>query len=191
MTDNEETPAAAQNPPLTGQFLEVTRPETSEFLWLTVLDDTTQHFWVYDFDTRAFHLNPGLRVDHLIDQDLDYRHVDLTEARRIAFTTYRRIARPVRNQHANDAHAVPGHQVLGAPTPPASSTPTRLTDEEIEESIRFADSALAAAGHAVNSPESDADIRAALRGEITYDEAVRRAISSAKETNDDHDGGAE
>ncbi len=54
-----------------------------------------------------------------------------------------------------------------------------LTEDEIEESIRFADGALAAAGHFVKSPESDADIRQALRGEITFDEAVERAASRA------------
>ena len=46
--------------------------------------------------------------------------------------------------------------------------------------MRFADSALAAAGHHVDDADSDADIRAALRGEITYDEAVRRAIAGAR-----------
>ena len=55
----------------------------------------------------------------------------------------------------------------------------RLTEGEVEESVRFADSALAAAGHQVDDADSDADIRAALRGEITYDEAVRRAIAGA------------
>lgn len=177
MTDREATPAAAQDPSLTWQFLEVTRPETDEFLWLAVLDDA-EHLWVYDFDTRAFHLNPGLRVDYLIDQDLNYRSIDRAEAQRIAVTTYRRIAAPARDLHANDPHAVPGHQVLGTPTA------QRLSKEEIDESIRFADSALAAAGHTVNSPESDADIRAALTGEITYDEAVRRAIAGATRGND-------
>lgn len=55
-----------------------------------------------------------------------------------------------------------------------------LTEAQIEESLLFADAALAAAGHFVNSPESDRDIRAALRGEITFDEAVARAIEASK-----------
>ena len=179
MTNDEAPPADdAPSPSLTDQFLEITRPETGEFIWLAVLDDATQHLWVYDFDTRAFHLKPGLRVDYFIDHDLNYRHIDLTEAQRIASTTYRRIADPVRDLHANDPHAVPGRQVLGTPTA------QRLSKEEIDESIRFADSVLAAAGHTVNSRESDADIRAALTGEITYDEAVRRAIAGATRGND-------
>jgi hypothetical protein len=52
-----------------------------------------------------------------------------------------------------------------------------LSEEEIEESIRFTDGALAAAGHFVNRPESDQDIRQALRGEITPEEVVRRTVA--------------
>lgn len=55
-----------------------------------------------------------------------------------------------------------------------------LTEEQIEESLRFADSVLAAAGHFVDSSESDADIRAALRGQITFAEVSRRAAVRAK-----------
>lgn len=55
-----------------------------------------------------------------------------------------------------------------------------LTDAEVDESLRFADSALAAAGHFVNSEESDFDIRAALRGEITFKEVSHRAAVRAK-----------
>lgn len=54
-----------------------------------------------------------------------------------------------------------------------------LSEEEIEESIRFADGALAAAGHFVSRPESDRDIRQALRGEITSEEVVRRTVARA------------
>ena len=52
-----------------------------------------------------------------------------------------------------------------------------LTEDEIEESIRFADGALAAAGHFARHAEDDEDIRRALRGEITFDEAVERVAS--------------
>lgn len=51
----------------------------------------------------------------------------------------------------------------------------RLTDDEVEEAIRFANGASAAAGILVTSQESDNDIREALRGQITFDEAVERA----------------
>jgi hypothetical protein len=54
-----------------------------------------------------------------------------------------------------------------------------LTDDEIEEAIRFANAASAAAGIVVTSPESDKDIREALRGDITFDEAVERAAERA------------
>lgn len=55
-----------------------------------------------------------------------------------------------------------------------------LTEDEVVESIRFADSASAAGGHFVDLPESDDDLRAALRGEITFDEVVARALERAK-----------
>lgn len=55
-----------------------------------------------------------------------------------------------------------------------------LTDDEIEESIRFANGASAAAGHFVHSEESDRDVRQALRGEISFDEAVERAAARAQ-----------
>jgi hypothetical protein len=58
-------------------------------------------------------------------------------------------------------------------------TKRTLTDAEIEESIRFADAANAAAGHIVKSTESDEDIRSALRGDITFDEAIERAAARA------------
>jgi hypothetical protein len=54
-----------------------------------------------------------------------------------------------------------------------------LTETEIEESIRFANGALAAAGHFVTSEEAQADLRAALEGKITFDEAVERAAARA------------
>lgn len=54
-----------------------------------------------------------------------------------------------------------------------------LSEKEIEESIRFADGALAAAGHFVNRPEPDLDIRQALRDEITPEEVVRRTVARA------------
>jgi hypothetical protein len=54
-----------------------------------------------------------------------------------------------------------------------------LSEDEIEESIRFADGALAAAGHFVDRPESDRDIRQALRDEITSEELVRGTVARA------------
>lgn len=50
-----------------------------------------------------------------------------------------------------------------------------LTDEEIQQSLDFADGALALAGHFVTDPASTEDIRQMLRGEITADEAIERA----------------
>lgn len=55
-----------------------------------------------------------------------------------------------------------------------------LTEAQIAESIRFADGGMAAAGHFVNSPESDNDIREALTGRISFDNAVERAAKRAK-----------
>ncbi len=56
----------------------------------------------------------------------------------------------------------------------------RLTGAQIDQSIRFADSAMAAAGHFVKSPAADRDLREALSGEISFDDAVSRAIARAK-----------
>lgn len=55
-----------------------------------------------------------------------------------------------------------------------------LTEAQIAESIRFADGAMAAAGHFVKSRESDRDLREALTGRITFDAAVKRAAKRAK-----------
>lgn len=55
-----------------------------------------------------------------------------------------------------------------------------LTKDEVDESIRFADGALAAAGHRVDRREVRDDAHRALRGEITFDEAVKRAAARAK-----------
>lgn len=55
-----------------------------------------------------------------------------------------------------------------------------LTPHEIRESIRFADGALAAAGHQVKRRDARVDARRALRGEISFDEAIDRAAARAK-----------
>jgi hypothetical protein len=58
-------------------------------------------------------------------------------------------------------------------------TGKKLTEEEVQESLRFANGAMAAAGLGPPDPESEADILAALRDEITFDEAAARAIRRA------------
>lgn len=66
------------------------------------------------------------------------------------------------------------------PTEVSSMAKRTLTEAEIEESTQFGNAALAAAGH-VAKPEAQADARRALRGGITFDEAVRRAAARAKQ----------
>lgn len=56
-----------------------------------------------------------------------------------------------------------------------------LTPAQVEESIRFADGALAAAGHTASGTQVRADARRALRGEISFDEAVKRAAARARQ----------
>ena len=51
---------------------------------------------------------------------------------------------------------------------------------QVEESIRFADGALAAAGPTANGTQVRSDARRALRGEISFDEAVKRAAARAR-----------
>lgn len=62
-----------------------------------------------------------------------------------------------------------------------------LTKEEIEESIRFAAGVSAAAGYFVGDEVQD-EARRALRGEITFDEAVervaRRVLGRAKDEDE-------
>jgi hypothetical protein len=53
---------------------------------------------------------------------------------------------------------------------------TLLTDEQIDEAILAADSALAAAGHSYHDPEHDEDIREALRGRMAFDQVVCRGV---------------
>ncbi len=55
-----------------------------------------------------------------------------------------------------------------------------LTKQQVDESIRFADGAFAAAGHKVDRDEVRIDARRALRGEISFDEAIKRAAARAK-----------
>lgn len=54
-----------------------------------------------------------------------------------------------------------------------------LTPEQVEESIRFGRGVLASAGHFVRADEVERDARLALTGEISFDEAVQRAIDRA------------
>ncbi|MDR1078073.1 MAG: hypothetical protein LBL55_05355 [Propionibacteriaceae bacterium] len=53
---------------------------------------------------------------------------------------------------------------------------TVLTDEQIDQALLLADAALAVAGHSYHEPENEEDIREALRGHITFDEAIRRGV---------------
>lgn len=55
-----------------------------------------------------------------------------------------------------------------------------LSKDEIEESLRFADGALTAAGHKVDRRVVRDDARRALRGEMTFDEAVKRAVARSR-----------
>lgn len=52
----------------------------------------------------------------------------------------------------------------------------RLTEAEIDEIMAQSRGASAMAGHDFDDPDVEADERAALRGEITFDEAVRRVV---------------
>lgn len=57
---------------------------------------------------------------------------------------------------------------------------TVLSEHDVEKSIKFANGALAAAGHKVKNEDSDRDLVSALRGEISFDEAVERAARRAR-----------
>lgn len=60
-----------------------------------------------------------------------------------------------------------------------------LTTDQVEESIKFADGALAAAGHVVRGRKVRDDARRALRGEISFDDAVKRAAARARQAEQD------
>jgi hypothetical protein len=62
--------------------------------------------------------------------------------------------------------------------------PRKLTDEEVEESLRFGHALSAAAGHVVDRPEADDDIRRVLRGEMTEDEYIRRVLERVTREGD-------
>lgn len=61
----------------------------------------------------------------------------------------------------------------------------RLAADEIDESIRFADGALAAAGHFADRRAARDDARRALRDEISFDEAVARAAARQEAGRDE------
>lgn len=54
-----------------------------------------------------------------------------------------------------------------------------LTEAEIEESVRFADGCSAAAGHFVDDPAADDQVRKYLHGNLTLDEHYARALAHA------------
>lgn len=55
-----------------------------------------------------------------------------------------------------------------------------LSAAQVEESNRFGQAALAAAGHVVTNEEVYVDLRLGLEGEITFDEAIERAGARAR-----------
>jgi len=50
----------------------------------------------------------------------------------------------------------------------------KLTEAQVEESLRFGQGALAAAGHSVSSSQTVSDIRSTLRGRMSRDEYMTR-----------------
>lgn len=50
----------------------------------------------------------------------------------------------------------------------------KLTEAEVEESLNFANGAMAAAGHSVTDPDTVSDIRSSLYGDMTREEYMAR-----------------
>ena len=93
--------------------MEITKP-SGEFVWLAMLDEDTERFWVYDFDTGAFHMNRWLTLDYEIDRELEYVGIDRAQALRIVADRDRRINKHVRREHQADEQVVPLAEMLGA-----------------------------------------------------------------------------
>lgn len=50
-----------------------------------------------------------------------------------------------------------------------------MAGDAVDDAVAFAEGLTAAAGGTSAAPEAEADLRAAIRGEITFDDAVDRA----------------
>lgn len=106
-------------------LMEITKP-TGEFVWLAVIDEETERFWVYDFGTKKFHINKALTLDYEIDRELDYAGIDRARAIEIVTTVNRKINRRVRTEHADDPNGVPVDLVLGEDAVPSPRSLTRI-----------------------------------------------------------------
>jgi hypothetical protein len=96
---------------LRGTLMEITKP-SGEFLWLSILDEKTERFWVYDFETKKFHMNKGLTLDYEIDGELTYKGIDMASAKNIVETRDRKVNPLIRAMHRDDPEAVPVEDVL-------------------------------------------------------------------------------
>ncbi|SEC70497.1 hypothetical protein [Tsukamurella tyrosinosolvens] len=56
---------------------------------------------------------------------------------------------------------------------------SRFETPAAQEAFAFGNWCLAAAGHTVSSPSADADLRSAIEGSMSFDEAVERAYIRA------------
>lgn len=113
-----------------GPLMEITK-RSGEFVWLAILDEASQRFWVYDFDTKKFHMNKWLTVDYEIDRELEYAGIDKRRAVEIVTTYDRKIDRSVRAEHKADLGAVPASEVLGDDGVPDARSVTRLKAQSV------------------------------------------------------------
>lgn len=118
---------------LRGQLMEITKT-SGEFVWLAMLDEATQRFWVYDFETGAFHMNKWLTLDYEIDRELEYVGIDRAQALEIVTTRDRKINNRVRIEHQTDEQAVPLVEVLGTEGVPNARSITKMKAEGIANS---------------------------------------------------------
>lgn len=51
---------------LSGTFMKITN-DSGELIWVAILDENTQRFWVYSAQTNSFHLHKVLTPDFPLD----------------------------------------------------------------------------------------------------------------------------
>mgnify|MGYP003383469802 CR=1 FL=1 len=118
---------------LRGTLMKITKT-SGEFVWLAILDEDTKRFWVYDFDTKAFHMNKWLTLDYEIDRVLEYVGIDRAQAIDIVTTRDRKIDKRTRMEHQADDVSVPLAEVLGDAGVPSARSLTRIKAEGIANS---------------------------------------------------------
>lgn len=101
-----------RSPVLSGTLMKITN-NSRELIWVAILDEKIQRFWVYSAQTRKFHLHKPLIPDFVLFQELTYTRIGQEEAQRFVGRSRPRLGNfALAKRCTEDTDVVPAEKVF-------------------------------------------------------------------------------